>query len=162
MAQDVVLSQGECTIYKSARRLDICCLASQAMMPSATQPSLCRDSRASRLVILLNWALVVKTASKIASSCKDFFLKDETSHIFYFHTSLQLSIIFYTSSWIMHHFNDWINTMHNKFPSPPGNCPLEQLPNELLFKILDFLDSQSSPSVAGMREWFMFNDIPCK
>jgi hypothetical protein len=36
MAQDVVFSQGECTIYKSVRRLDICCLASQAMMPSAT------------------------------------------------------------------------------------------------------------------------------
>jgi hypothetical protein len=37
MAQDIVFSQGECTIYKNSRRLDICCLASQAMMLSATR-----------------------------------------------------------------------------------------------------------------------------
>jgi hypothetical protein len=36
MAQDVAFSQGKCTIYKNSARLDVWCLASQAMMPSLT------------------------------------------------------------------------------------------------------------------------------
>jgi hypothetical protein len=62
----------------------------------------------------------------------------------------------------MLHFKDWVTTMHGNPDYPPGNSPLEQLPNELLFRILDLLVPPHSTTVSGTKEWFMFDNLPCK
>jgi hypothetical protein len=62
----------------------------------------------------------------------------------------------------MHHFKDWVTTMHGNSPYLPGNSSLEQLPNELLFRILDLLIPSHSTTVSGTKEWFMSDNLPCK
>jgi hypothetical protein len=58
----------------------------------------------------------------------------------------------------MQHFTDWVSAVLGKAPYTPGNSPLEQLPNELLSRILDFLVLP----VSEIRQWSMFDELPCK
>ncbi|KAH8757006.1 hypothetical protein F5882DRAFT_444510, partial [Hyaloscypha sp. PMI_1271] len=56
----------------------------------------------------------------------------------------------------MQHFTDWVSAVLGKAPYTPGNSPLEQLPNELLSRILDFLVLP----VSEIRQWSMFDELP--